>query len=108
MSEDRGSRRTSWQGVAPMGRSLTGTLLPDAGPGGYGTDSEAPTEAAAQATRALIEHAFVLMLLGGLVLGVLMVLQPLATAILFGAVLAIATWPLRSALLRLGLGHGAA
>lgn len=108
MSEDRGPRRTSWQGVAPMGRSLTGTLLPDARPGGHGTDSETPTEAAAQATRALIEHAFVLMLLGGLVLGVLMVLQPLATAILFGAVLAIATWPLRSALLRLGLGHGAA
>lgn len=116
MSEDRGPRRTSWQGVAPMGRSLTGTLLPDARPGGHGTvgeapqraTSEAPTEAAAQATRALIEHAFVLMLLGGLVLGVLMVLQPLATAILFGAVLAIATWPLRSALLRLGLGHGAA
>lgn len=58
-------------------------------------------------TGALIEHAFLLMLFGGLVLGVLMVLQPLATAILFGAVLAIATWPLRSALLRLGLGHGA-
>lgn len=68
----------------------------------------APADEPANATRALIEHAFLLMLFGGLVLGVLMVLQPLATAILFGAVLAIATWPLRSALLRIGLGHGAA
>jgi predicted PurR-regulated permease PerM len=59
-------------------------------------------------TGTLIEQSIVLMLVGGLVLGVLLVLQPLATAILFGAILAIATWPLRSALLRLGVGHGTA
>ena len=111
MSEDRRDGRQDWQGLAPMGRSLVGTLTPGARPHGRATGNEAPAEAPAEAaantTRALVEHAFVLMLFGGLVLGVLMVLQPLATAILFGAVLAIATWPVRSQLLRLGLGHGA-
>jgi predicted PurR-regulated permease PerM len=40
------------------------------------------------------------------VLGVLLVLRPFATALLFGAILAIATWPLRAALVRAGLGRG--
>ena len=54
----------------------------------------------------LIERAIVLLLFAGLVVGVLMVLRPFATALLFGAVLAIATWPLRAALSRRGFGHG--
>jgi predicted PurR-regulated permease PerM len=55
-----------------------------------------------------IERAMVLLLCAGLVLGVLQVLRPFATAILFGAVLAIAAWPLRERLVRLGLARGAA
>lgn len=115
MSTDRGSGADG-QGRVALRHSPTREGGRDSGPGDShpAGDDAAPRDAQAQAdapanvTRALIEHAFVLMLFGGLVLGVLLVLQPLATAILFGAVLAIATWPLRSALLRLGLGHGAA
>jgi predicted PurR-regulated permease PerM len=111
-----------WHGLARSGRPLTSeppsgrrreihdgsTPSPDRpgrsdATGGAGTPIDATS-----GTERLIERAIVLMLFGGLVLGVLLVLQPLATAILFGAILAIATWPLRSALLRLGLGHGAA
>ena len=65
----------------------------------------AEPEVAASATVALIEHTIIVMLLGGLVLGVFLVLRPLATALLFGAILAIATWPLRRMLVRAGLGH---
>ncbi|WP_161600846.1 AI-2E family transporter [Teichococcus oryzae] len=51
----------------------------------------------------MIERAVVLLLLGGLLLGVALVLLPFLTAVLFAVVLAVATWPLRSALVRLGL-----
>src|SRR3954449_2694831 len=54
----------------------------------------------------LIEHAVMLLLFAGLLLGVLAVLQPFATAILFGTILAIAAWPLRDLLLRRGLKRG--
>jgi predicted PurR-regulated permease PerM len=54
----------------------------------------------------MIERAVVLLLLGGLLLGVVLVLLPFLTAVLFAAVLAVATWPLRSALVRLGLPKG--
>jgi predicted PurR-regulated permease PerM len=57
-------------------------------------------------TVTLIERAIVLVLFAGLMLGVLLVLRPFATALLFGAILAIATWPLRAALVRAGLGRG--
>jgi predicted PurR-regulated permease PerM len=46
------------------------------------------------------------MLFGGLVFGVLAVLRPFATAILFGAILAVAAWPMRDFLLRRGLSSG--
>ena len=59
--------------------------------------------APADGTVALVERFAVLLLLSGLLLGVLVVLRPFATAILFAAVLAIATWPLRSALVRRGV-----
>lgn len=55
-----------------------------------------------------IERAMVLLLCAGLVLGVVEVLRPFATAILFGAVLAIAAWPLRERLVGLGLARSAA
>jgi len=58
----------------------------------------------ADATATLVERAILLLLVAGLLLCVAMVLLPLATAILFGAILAIATWPLRSVLVRRGLG----
>lgn len=55
-----------------------------------------------------LEHAFLLLLFAGLLLGILAVLRPFATAILFGAILAIAAWPLRDFLLRHGLKRGVA
>ena len=57
-------------------------------------------------TRQLLEHAILLLLFAGLVIGVLAVLRPFTTAILFGAILAIAAWPLRDFLLRCGLKRG--
>jgi hypothetical protein len=45
----------------------------------------------------LIEYSIVLLLVVGLLVGVLTVLWPFTTAILFGATLTIATWPLRQA-----------
>jgi len=54
-----------------------------------------PRAAAATGTTQLLEHAILLLLFAGLVIGVLAVLRPFATAILFGTILAIAAWPLR-------------
>lgn len=54
-------------------------------------------------TRLLIERAVILVLLAALLVGVAQVLRPFVTAILFGATLAIATWPLRELLLRYGV-----
>lgn len=71
-------------------------------------DSEPVAAAGTQGTVTLIERAFVLLLIGGLLLGVLAVLHPFGTAILFATVLAIATWPLRSALVRRGVPRGLA
>src|SRR5689334_24490296 len=58
------------------------------------------------ATRQLLERTVLLLLFAGLLVGVLAVLRPFATAILFGAILAIAAWPLRNFLLRRGLPRG--
>ena len=68
-------------------------------------ETEART-ASATGTTQLLEHAFLLLLFAGLVIGVLAVLRPFATAILFGTILAIAAWPLREFLLRRGLKRG--
>lgn len=59
-------------------------------------------------TAGMIERSIVLLLVIGLLVGVGAVLRPFVTAILFGAVLAIAAWPLRRAMLRHGLGRGLA
>lgn len=56
----------------------------------------------------LIERSVLLLIFAGLLLGVLAVLRPFATAILFGAILAIAAWPLRDLLIRWGLSRGLA
>src|SRR5215212_2455137 len=64
--------------------------------------------AGAIGVRQLLEHAVLLLLFAGLIIGVLAVLRPFATAILFGAILAIAAWPLRDRLLRRGLKRGVA
>ncbi len=55
-----------------------------------------------------IERALVLLLIALLLLGVFEVLRPFITAILFGAILSVAAWPLRDALVRVGLPRGAA
>ncbi|MCB4821524.1 AI-2E family transporter [Roseicella aerolata] len=59
-------------------------------------------------TVALIERSIALLLVLGLLLGVLAILRPFTTAILFGGALAIAAWPLRQALVRHGLRRGLA
>ena len=56
----------------------------------------------------LIEYSIVLVLVIGVLLGVLTVLWPFTTAILFGATLAIAAWPARQAMVGWGVGHGVA
>ena len=55
---------------------------------------------------ALIERSIVALLFIGLFIGVLAVVKPFMTAILFGAALATAAWPMRQALVRRGLGRG--
>jgi predicted PurR-regulated permease PerM len=56
----------------------------------------------------VIEYSIVLLLVIGLLFGVLTVLLPFTTAILFGATLAIAVWPLRQSIIGWGIGHGLA
>ena len=63
---------------------------------------------AAAGTRQLLERVVLLLLFAGLLVGVLAVLRPFATAILFGAILAIAAWPLRDLMLRHGVKRGLA
>ena len=63
---------------------------------------------ASTGTTQLLEHAVLLLLFAGLLVGILAVLRPFFTAILFGAILAMAAWPLRDFLLRRGLKRGLA
>ena len=55
---------------------------------------------------ALIERSILVLLVVGLLIGVLAIVKPFTTAILFGAAVATAAWPIRQALVRRGLGHG--
>jgi len=71
---------------------------------GFQHETPAPTTGTIQ----FLERAVLLLLLAGLLLGILAVLQPFATGILFGAILAIPAWPLRELLLRRGLKRGMA
>ncbi len=57
---------------------------------------------------ALIERSILVLLFVGLFIGVLAIVKPVTTAILFGAALATSVWPLRQVLVRCGLGRGAA
>jgi predicted PurR-regulated permease PerM len=57
---------------------------------------------------ALIERSILVLLVVGLLIGVLAIVKPFTTAILFGAALAAAAWPMRQGLVRRGLGRGAA
>jgi predicted PurR-regulated permease PerM len=68
-------------------------------------EDKAPAAAAVGNTQ-LLERAFLLLLFAGLLFGILAVLRPFSTGILFGAILAIAAWPLRDFLLRCGLKRG--
>jgi predicted PurR-regulated permease PerM len=56
----------------------------------------------------LVERGLALAVVALVLLGILAVLRPFATAILFGAILAIAAWPLRNALIARGMGRGTA
>src|SRR4051795_325960 len=68
----------------------------------------APAPAAETSITQLLERAILLLLFARLILGVLAVLRPFATAILFGTILAIAAWPMRDLLLQCGLKRGLA
>jgi predicted PurR-regulated permease PerM len=57
---------------------------------------------------ALIERSILMLLVVGLFIGVLAIVKPFTTAILFGATLATAAWPMRQALVRHGLRRGSA
>jgi predicted PurR-regulated permease PerM len=79
------------------------TILADA------SDQPGDERRADEAIRVVwIERSVIVLLFVGLLLGVLEVLRPFATAILFGAALATAAWPLREALVHRGLRRGAA
>jgi len=54
----------------------------------------------------LIERSILVLLVIGLFIGVLAIVKPFTTAILFGAALATAAWPMRQALVCRGLGRG--
>src|SRR5215472_3733870 len=60
------------------------------------------------ARMALIERSILVLLFVGIFIGALAIVKPFTTAILFGAALATAAWPLRQALVRHRIGHGAA
>jgi predicted PurR-regulated permease PerM len=57
---------------------------------------------------ALIERSILVLLVVGLFIGVLAIVKPFTTAILFGVALATAAWPMRQALVRRGLRRGSA
>ncbi|WP_431283561.1 AI-2E family transporter [Humitalea sp. 24SJ18S-53] len=59
-----------------------------------------------QGTGLLIERSIVLALFAGLILGVVYVLLPFATGIMFGTIMAIAAWPLRQMLVARGWQRG--
>ena len=56
----------------------------------------------------MIERSILVLLVVGLLIGVLAVVKPFTTAILFDAALAAAAWPMRQALVRRRLGRGPA
>jgi predicted PurR-regulated permease PerM len=55
----------------------------------------------------MIERGILVLLAVGLFIGVLAIVKPFTTTILFGAAMATASWPIRQALVRSGLGRGA-
>ncbi|WP_137176685.1 AI-2E family transporter [Roseomonas sp. AR75] len=51
----------------------------------------------------IMERGLAIVVVGGVLLGILATLQPFATSIVFGAILAIALWPMRQGLVRRGI-----
>jgi len=71
------------------------------------TDPPRGVEPDENATKvAWIERSVLVLLFVGLLIGAAAILKPFTTAILFGAILASAAWPLRVRLVRAGLGRG--
>ena len=56
----------------------------------------------------LIERSILVLLMVGLIIGVLAIVRPFITAILFGRRVLTACWPARQALVRRGISHGTA
>jgi predicted PurR-regulated permease PerM len=69
-----------------------------------------PTEGMGDVTAriAFIERSILVLLVMGLFIGVLAIVKPFTTAILFGAALATASWPIRQTLVRHRLRRGSA
>jgi AI-2E family transporter len=57
---------------------------------------------------ALIERSILVLIFVGLLVGVLVIVKPFTTALLFGATFATAAWPARQGLVRCGLRRGLA
>ena len=57
-------------------------------------------------TASLIKRVVAVFLFVGLLVGVALLLRPFFTAILFGGIIVIATWPTHEWLLRKGLSNG--
>jgi predicted PurR-regulated permease PerM len=57
-------------------------------------------------TSLLIERLVVILLFAGLLFGVAQILRPFVTAILFGTILVISTWPLRQWVVQRGVSRG--
>lgn len=83
----------------------------DFAPATAGDELRRPSDERAQdaaARVAFIERSILVLLVIGLFIGVLAIIKPFTTAILFGAALATAAWPTRQALVRYGLRRGSA
>jgi predicted PurR-regulated permease PerM len=59
-------------------------------------------------TAAVVDTGIVLLLVFGLLFGVYLILAPFAVGLMFGAIIAISSWPLRRGLCALGLSPGMA
>src|SRR3974390_44360 len=54
----------------------------------------------------LIERSILILLVIGLLVGLLTILKPFTTPILFGGAIATAAWPLRQGMVHRGMGRG--
>jgi hypothetical protein len=98
-------------GLRILAQARFGEMLQNRPPATMPDEGRQPTEERIQdsvARVAMIERSVLVLLVVGLLIGVLAVVKPFTTAILFDAALATAAWPMRQARVRRRLGHGPA